>query len=63
LLKGAKEAAMSDPSGWLWVILGVGGLGIAIAYGSILWSRRRKDRATRQKQNEAVRELYRHPNG
>jgi uncharacterized membrane protein YdfJ with MMPL/SSD domain len=60
------EAAMSDPSGWLWVILGVfgvGGLGIAIAYGSILWSRRRKDRATRQKQNEAVRELYRHPNG
>jgi hypothetical protein len=57
---------MSDPSGWLWLILGVfgvGGLGVAIAYGSILWSRRRKDRATRKKQDEAVRELYRHPNG
>ena len=54
---------MNDPSGWLWVILGVGGLGVAIAYGSILWSRRRKDRVTRLKWDEAVRELYRHPNG
>jgi uncharacterized membrane protein YdfJ with MMPL/SSD domain len=53
---------MSDPSGWLWAvlgILGVGGLGIAIAYGSILWSRRRKDRATRQKRDEATRKFYR----
>jgi len=54
---------MSDPSGWLWLIFGVfgvGGLGVAIAYGSILWSRRPKDRATRKKQDEAVREIYRH---
>jgi hypothetical protein len=54
---------MSDESGWLWLILGllgVGGFAVAIAYGQVLWSRRRKDRATRQKRNEATRELYRH---
>jgi hypothetical protein len=38
----------------------VGGLGAAIAYGSVLWSSRRKDRATRQKREEATREIYRH---
>jgi len=50
-----------DGGGWLWLILGllgVGGLGVAIGYGSVLWSRRRKDRATRQKRDEAVREIY-----
>jgi len=53
---------MSDPSGWLWLILGVvgiGGLAVAIAYGSAMWSRRRKDFAARQKRDEAVRENYR----
>jgi hypothetical protein len=41
---------MSDPGGWLWVVLGVvgvGGLAVALAYGSVQWSRRRKDSATR----------------
>jgi hypothetical protein len=38
----------------------LGGFAVAIAYGQVLWSRRRKDRATRQKRNEATRELYRH---
>jgi hypothetical protein len=60
---GRKETAMSDPGGWLWVVLGVvgvGGLAVAIAYSSILWSRRRKNRATRQKRDEATREIYRH---
>ncbi len=51
---------MSDPSGWLWVILavlGVGGLGLAIAYGSAMWAQRRRD--LRQAQDEAVRDNYR----
>ena len=36
---------MSDPSGWLWAllaILGVGGLGLGIAYSSARWSQRRR---------------------
>ena len=52
---------MSDPSGWLWLILGVvgvGGLAGAIAYGSALWSRRRKDPAARRRQNQVVHENY-----
>jgi hypothetical protein len=54
---------MDELGGWLWAIIGifgVCGLGIAIAYSTILWSRRRKDRATRQKRDEATREIYRH---
>ena len=57
-----KEAAMIEPGGWFWVVLGVlgvGGLGLAIAYGNLLWSHRRKDRAIRQKRDQAVRENYR----
>ena len=53
---------MSDPSGWLWLVLGVvgvGGLAVALAYGSAWWSRRRKGPAARQRQDEAVRENYR----
>jgi hypothetical protein len=63
LLKGAKEAAVSDPSGWLWLIIGVigvGGLALAIAYGNALWSQRRKDWATKREQNETIRDNYRH---
>jgi hypothetical protein len=54
---------MSDFGGWLWMILGligVGGLGLAIAYGSILWSHRRKKSLARQRREEAVREIYKH---
>jgi hypothetical protein len=53
---------MSDPSGWLWAILavlGVGGLGLAIAYGSAMWGQRRKSSAARHEQGEAVRDNYR----
>ena len=55
---------MSDPSGWLWLVLGVVGVGglalaLALAYGSAWWSRRRKGPAARQRQDEAVRENYR----
>lgn len=53
---------MSDPSGWLWVIigvLGVGGLGLAIAYASALRRRWRKTPETQQAEDEATRELYR----
>ena len=52
---------MIEPGGWLWAILGVfgiGGLAVAPAYGSVMWSRRRKDGAMRQAQNEAVRDNY-----
>jgi hypothetical protein len=59
----AKETVMSEPGGWLWVILGVigvGGLGFAIAYGSALWSHRRKDWAARREREETVRDNYRH---
>jgi predicted outer membrane lipoprotein len=61
-LRGAKEAVMSDPGGWLWLILGlvgVGGLAVAIAYGNALWLQRRKDWATKREQNETVRDNYR----
>jgi len=54
---------MIEPGGWLWAILGVfgiGGLAVAPAYGSVMWSRRRKDWAMRQAQNEAVCDNYRH---
>jgi hypothetical protein len=50
---------MDDTGGWLWVVLGligVGGLGVAIAYGNVLWSRRRKDWATRRERDVTVRE-------
>jgi hypothetical protein len=51
---------MSDPSGWLWVItavVGLGGLGLAIAYGSSMWLRRGS--VARQVQDATVRENYR----
>ena len=53
---------MDETSGWLWVILGlvgVGGLAAAIAYGNALWSQRRKDGATKREQNETIRDNYR----
>jgi hypothetical protein len=54
---------MDDTSGWLWVaigLLGVGGLAAAIAYGNALWGQRRKDWATKREQNETIRDNYRH---
>ena len=53
---------MSDPSGWLWAllaILGVGGLGLGIAYSSALWSQRRRGSIAKQEQDKAVRDNYR----
>ncbi len=53
---------MSDPSGWIWAflgIVGIGGLGAAIAYGIVQWQHRRKDRATRAETDRATREVYR----
>jgi hypothetical protein len=52
---------MNDLSGWLWVllaVLGIGGLGLGIAYGSTLWSQRRKDWIMKQQQENAVRDNY-----
>lgn len=37
---------------------GRGRIGLAIAYASASWSRRRKDLATLREQDEAVREFY-----
>jgi hypothetical protein len=54
--------AMSEPGGWLWVILGlvgVGGLGAAIAYGAMQWRQRPKDAATREHRDEVTRANYR----
>ena len=54
---------MQEYGGWLWVILGlvgVGGFGLAIAYSNALWSQPRKDPATKREQNETVRDNYRH---
>jgi hypothetical protein len=39
--------------------LHVGGLGLAIAYGSAVWSQRRRGSIAKQTQDEAVREKYR----
>ena len=53
---------MDEPSGWLWVVIGVvgiGGLAVAMAYAIVMWSRRRKDFAARRKQDQVVQENYR----
>jgi hypothetical protein len=53
---------MSDPSGWIWAflgIVGVGGLGVAIAYAINQWRHRRKDLASRIETERATREVYR----
>lgn len=53
---------MNDPSGWIWAFLGVvgiGGLGAAIAYGITEWRHRRKNPATRAETERATREVYR----
>jgi hypothetical protein len=52
---------MDETGGWLWVILGlvgVGGLALAIAYGNAQWNHRRKDPATKREQNETIRDNY-----
>jgi hypothetical protein len=57
------EATMQESGGWLWVLIGlvgVGGLAFGIAYGSTMWSQRRKDWAAKREQNETIRDNYRH---
>jgi hypothetical protein len=57
-----EESVMEEPSGWLWVVIGVvgiGGLAVALAYASAMWSRRRKDSAARRKPDEVIHENYR----
>jgi hypothetical protein len=52
-----------EGGGWLWLIIDVVGvlaLAASLIYGTIMWRHRRKDRATQQKRNEAVHEIYRH---
>jgi hypothetical protein len=56
-------APMSELSGWLWIVIdvvAVAALGIALAYGSIFWSRKRMSAETRKRQAGTVRENYRH---
>ena len=53
---------MSDPGGWLWVViglLGVGGLALAIAYATGLWRRRPKSPEIESIKDEATRNVYR----
>jgi hypothetical protein len=54
--------AMSEPGGWLWAVLGVigvGGLGLAIAYGAAQWRQHPKDAATLERREEVTRANYR----
>jgi hypothetical protein len=49
---------MSEAGGWLGAILGligVGGLGLAIAYGAMQWQQRPRDAATREHGEEITR--------
>ena len=53
---------MNEFGGWLWAflgIVGVGGLGFALAYGVNEWRPRRKNFATRAERDRATREVYR----
>ena len=53
---------MNDPSGWLWLLLDVGGvavLAVALIYGIVMWRNRRKDWAMKQAQDEVTRKNYR----
>lgn len=53
---------MSDFGGWLWVViglLGVGGLAAAIAYSSRLWRKRPKSPEIDAVKAQATHEVYR----
>jgi hypothetical protein len=53
---------MNELGGWLWALLGivgVGGLGLALAYAVNEWRHRRKDFVTRAKRDRATHEVYR----
>lgn len=53
---------MSEFGGWLWVViglLGVGGLGLAIAYAGSLWRRRPESPEIEHVKDKATRKVYR----
>jgi hypothetical protein len=53
---------MHDIGGLLWAflgIVGIGGLGLGIAYAINEWRHRRKDFATRAARDRATHEVYR----
>jgi cytochrome oxidase assembly protein ShyY1 len=50
-----------EGGGWLWLLVGLGTvvLGIAIALGTQLWRKRRKNRVTEAVREATTRENYR----
>lgn len=51
-----------EQSGWLWSAITVGLvviLGIALAYGTMMWRNRPKNRAIEQVRDKATRDVYR----
>jgi hypothetical protein len=52
---------MPDYGGWMWLLIDVGLvaiLGIAIAYGTIMWRRRPKDAQIEQVRDEATKRAF-----
>jgi hypothetical protein len=50
-----------DAGGGLWLVIDVVAVAIlaaALIYGTMQWHRRRKNRITEQRRDEATRELY-----
>ena len=51
-----------DASGWLWLFIDVGMvaiLGIAIAYGGMVWRNRSRNKTVEKLRDEATRENFR----
>lgn len=52
----------ADPSGWMWLtidVLFVAVLGVAVAYGTMMWRHRHRDPATERVRDQATRDQYR----
>jgi len=52
----------ADASGWLWLFIDVGMvaiLGIAIAYGGMVWRRRSRNQTVQKVRDEVTRENWR----
>jgi uncharacterized iron-regulated membrane protein len=50
-----------DAGGWLWLVIDVAFvllLAAALAYGVVIWRRRRKDAATEDMRDAATRRVY-----
>jgi len=51
-----------DVSGWLWLLMDVGmvaTLGITLAYGTMMWRRRSRNKAVQRVRDEVTQENWR----